>query len=53
MEIQYRLDQWFTESKRTNWHVSVARPQIEYTDFPANGITFYFTNNTILLPREY
>jgi hypothetical protein len=27
--------------------------QIEYTDFPLDGITFYFTNNTILLPREY
>jgi hypothetical protein len=27
--------------------------QIEYTDFPLDGITLYFTNNTILLPREY
>ena len=27
--------------------------QIEYTDFPPDGITLYFTNNTILLPREY
>jgi hypothetical protein len=27
--------------------------EIEYTDFPLDGITFYFTNNTILLPREY
>ncbi|MGO8854767.1 MAG: DUF6876 family protein [Steroidobacteraceae bacterium] len=26
---------------------------IEYTDFPIDGITLYFTNNTILLPREY
>ena len=26
---------------------------IEYTDFPPEGITLYFTNNTILLPREY
>jgi hypothetical protein len=27
--------------------------QIEYTDFPQDGITLYFTNNTILLPTEY
>jgi hypothetical protein len=27
--------------------------QIEYTDFPQEGITLYFTNNTILLPSEY
>ena len=27
--------------------------KIEYTDFPPDGITLYFTNNTILLPREY
>jgi hypothetical protein len=27
--------------------------EIEYTDFPPEGITLYFTNNTILLPREY
>jgi len=27
--------------------------QIEYTDFPLDGITLYFTNNTILLPSEY
>jgi hypothetical protein len=27
--------------------------QIEYTDFPPDGITLYFTNNTILLPSEY
>jgi hypothetical protein len=26
---------------------------IGYTDFPIDGITLYFTNNTILLPREY
>jgi hypothetical protein len=26
---------------------------IEYTDFPIEGITLWFTNNTILLPREY
>ena len=26
---------------------------IEYTDFPPDGITFYFTDNTILLPSEY
>jgi hypothetical protein len=27
--------------------------EIEYTDFPIDGITLYFANNTILLPREY
>ena len=27
--------------------------QIEFTNFPPDGITLYFTNNTILLPREY
>ena len=26
---------------------------IEYTDFPAEGVELYFTNNTILLPSEY
>jgi len=25
----------------------------EYTDFPIDMITFYFTDNTILLPSEY
>lgn len=27
--------------------------EIEYTDFPSEGITLYCTNNTILLPSEY
>lgn len=27
--------------------------QLEYTDFPPDGITLYFTDNTILLPSEY
>jgi phage baseplate assembly protein gpV len=36
-----------------NDHV-VYTKQIEYTDFPPDGIiTLYFTNNTILLPSEY
>ena len=26
---------------------------IEYTDFPLDEITLYFTDNTILLPSEY
>jgi hypothetical protein len=30
----------------------VYKKLIEYTDFPTDGITLYFTNNTILLPRE-
>ncbi|MGO8854766.1 MAG: DUF6876 family protein [Steroidobacteraceae bacterium] len=28
-------------------------PEIEYTDFPSDGITAYFANDTILLPSEY
>jgi hypothetical protein len=27
--------------------------QIEFTDFPPEGITLWFVNNTILLPSEY
>jgi hypothetical protein len=27
--------------------------KIEFTDFPLDEITLYFTNNTILLPSEY
>jgi hypothetical protein len=27
--------------------------QLEYTDFPLDGIMLYFTNTTILLPSEY
>jgi hypothetical protein len=27
--------------------------EIEYTDFPLDGITLYFTNNVIHLPSEY
>jgi hypothetical protein len=27
--------------------------QIAYTDFPTEGISLWFTNNTILLPSEY
>lgn len=26
---------------------------IEFTDFPLDKITLYFTNNTVLLPSEY
>jgi hypothetical protein len=35
-----------------NDHVLYTK-QIEYTDFPQEGIALYFTNNTILLPSEY
>lgn len=31
----------------------VLTEQIEYTDFPAEGVTLWFQNNTILLPSEY
>ena len=27
--------------------------KIEFTDFPLDEISFYFTDNTILLPSEY
>lgn len=27
--------------------------EIEFTDFPHEGVTLWFTNNTILLPSEY
>jgi hypothetical protein len=27
--------------------------RLEYTDFPLDGVTLYFTNNTILLPSEH
>lgn len=27
--------------------------RLDYTDFPLDEITFYFTNNVILLPSEY
>lgn len=32
---------------------TVYSKQIEFTDFPLDEISFYFTNNTILLPNEY
>ncbi len=32
---------------------AVYTKQIEFTDFPADGITLWFVNNTILLPSEY
>lgn len=32
---------------------SIYTKQLEYTDFPLDGITLYFTNNTILLRSEY
>ena len=35
-----------------NGHI-VYTKKIEYTDFPIEGITLWFTNNTILLPSEY
>jgi hypothetical protein len=32
---------------------TVFSKEIEYTDFPLDAITFYFTNNVIHLPSEY
>jgi hypothetical protein len=31
----------------------VYRQELEFTDFPLPEITFYFTDNVILLPTEY
>jgi hypothetical protein len=31
----------------------IFRKRIDYTDFPLKEISFYFTNNVILLPSEY
>ena len=31
----------------------VYKREIEYTDFPLDEITFYFTNNVIYLPSEH
>ena len=32
---------------------TVYRQELEFTDFPPEGIQLYFTDNTILLPSEY
>lgn len=32
---------------------AVYTQQLEYTDFPFEKVTLYFTNNVILLPSEY
>lgn len=32
---------------------AVFTKQLKYTDFPLDEISFYFTNNVILLPSEY
>ena len=32
---------------------TVFTKEIEYTDFPLDAITLYFTNNTIYLPSEH
>lgn len=32
---------------------AVFTKQLEFTDFPAEGVELYFTNNTILVPSEY
>ncbi|SAL84903.1 hypothetical protein AWB68_07487 [Caballeronia choica] len=31
----------------------VMKQNLEFTDFPLDEISFYFTDNVILLPREY
>ena len=32
---------------------AVFSKEIEFTDFPAEGVELYFTDNTILVPSEY
>ena len=32
---------------------AVYRKALDYTDFPATGVTLWVTDNTILLPSEY
>jgi hypothetical protein len=32
---------------------AVFTKRLDYTDFPAEGVEFYYVNNTILLPSEY
>jgi hypothetical protein len=33
--------------------IAVFEHRLDYTDFPVDGITLYFIDNTILLPSEY
>lgn len=33
--------------------VELTRQELEYTDFPLPKIRLYYTDNTVLLPREY
>lgn len=33
--------------------VELMRQELEYTDFPLSKIRLYYTDNTVLLPREY
>ena len=35
-----------------NDHIILTKP-IEYTDFPLEEISFFFTDNVIMLPNEY
>jgi hypothetical protein len=52
-ELSVRPDHSATLScEDGNDHVVYAK-EIEFTDFPAAGISLWFTNNTILLPSEY
>jgi hypothetical protein len=44
--------QEFRRSSADNGHV-VFEKRLDYTDFPLEEITLYFTNKTILLPSEY
>jgi hypothetical protein len=52
-KLQVKPDQTATLSCENGNGTPVTAKQLDYTDFPLAEITFYFTNNVILLPSEY
>jgi hypothetical protein len=52
-KLQVEPDQTATLSCENGNGTPVTAKQLDYTDFPLPEITFYFTNNVILLPSEY
>ena len=52
-----KKEEWKREPKAeqsvTQHQVFIGGKPLDYTDFPPDGITLWFTNNTILLPSEY
>jgi hypothetical protein len=51
--VKVRTDHTATLSCEDGNGKTVFTKEIEFTDFPLDEITLYFTNNTILLPGEY